>query len=199
MIKILDKIEAALSSKKGKIICGVIAVAVIGGLAFQSIQETQETEKAAAIQQDKEDAQIQKKRDAYVKKKADAAAKVIADAKAAADAVAAEREASITRGGRRISTVYREVHTMANSIVIANDVWGQKAITKENISALSDEIQEEDYESDVKTQLLAILNRWNTGNFSQADEDHNYVWEKLGGSTGRATGVDTSKLPSWAK
>ena len=68
----------------------------------------------------------------------------------------------------------------------------------EGLSALSNEIQKADYDADVKTQLLATLSRWNAGDFSQADYEHDYVLKKMDGTYGWATGVNTSKLPSWA-
>lgn len=202
MSKLLNKMVSAMGNKKGEVIMGVVMVALISGVLGYKAYRSNEAAKVEAIQQAKEDAQTKKDQDAYTKQKADAAAKVIADAKAEAAAKAAVKaaatEAAIARGGRSISAIYTEMHTMANSIVIADDVWEQKQITKINIQALSNEIQAGDYATDVKAQLLTILHQWGAGDFSKAASEHNYVWGKLDGNTGRATGVDNSKLPSWA-
>jgi len=40
-----------------------------------------------------------------------------------------------------------------------------------------------------KNKLIEILNRWKNNDFSMAVEDHNYIWAKLGGKDGKATGV----------
>ncbi|WP_054751901.1 DUF6241 domain-containing protein [Piscibacillus salipiscarius] len=35
----------------------------------------------------------------------------------------------------------------------------------------------------------SILNRWAAGDFTQADDDHNAIWDLKGGTIGYATGV----------
>lgn len=37
-----------------------------------------------------------------------------------------------------------------------------------------------------KNMLLEILYRWKDGDFSQIVEDHNFIWERLGGTVGKA-------------
>jgi Tfp pilus assembly protein PilV len=182
MFKILDRIEAALSSKKGKIICGVVAMAVIGFIVFQNVQATKAAEKVEATQLARREAAATKLRDA---KAAEAAAK-------AKDA-AADKQYTIDHP---VTMVYEEIHEMANGIVIADDIWAEKPITKAGIARLIKTVKGSTYEN--KSLLYSILSRWKNGNFSQADKDHNYVWFELGGNVGKATDVDTSKLPSWA-
>ncbi len=38
-----------------------------------------------------------------------------------------------------------------------------------------------------KSKLLATLERWEKGDFSQTVEEHNFLWEIQGGDTGKAT------------
>jgi len=58
---------------------------------------------------------------------------------------------------------------------------------KEEIQNLKSIVEKINYED--REKLLDILNRWEKGDFSQADKEHNYVWEKLGGTIGRAVGI----------
>ena len=199
----MNKIKGLTSSRKGAIIFGVVIVVALGGLIGQRIYKTKVAAKVAATQAAKEAAEINKKREAYAKQKADAEAKALADAKALEATRAAEEEAQVVKSnaeiyrvGRPVAVVYEEMHTMINSVVIADDVWEKKIITKENVTALITEVKNSKYNDE---KLLEILNRWKDGDFTQGDSDHNYLWDKLGGTTGRATGVNTSKLPIWAK
>lgn len=204
MLKKLKKMNDILSSRKGAIICGVVVIIAIGGLVGQKVYKAKEAAKIEAIQIAKEDAETKKAQDLYAKQKAEAEAKALEDVKALEATQAAKEEeaevakasAEINRVGRSEAVVYEEIHTMVNSIVIADDVWEKKLITKENIVALIAEINNSKFQD--KKELYTILNRWKAGDFTQADSDHNYVWGKVGGTVGRATGVDSSKLPTWA-
>jgi len=182
MFKVLDRIEAALSSKKGKIICGVVALAVIGLIVFQEVQEAKQvaTEKARveAVQADKRAAQL----------KADEEKKAGQERKAAAE--------NQYNNNHPVSLVYEEMHEMANSIVISDDIWEEKPITKADIARLINTIRGSTYKD--KQILVAMLQRWDNGIFSQAVTDHDFVWHALEGNVGRATGIDTDNLPSWS-
>lgn len=182
MFKTLNKIEAALSSKKGKIICGVVAVAVIGFVGFQKVQEVKETARVEAVQ-------VAIKEAAATKLRVTMAAEAAAKAKDAA----ADKQYTIDHP---VTMVYEEIHEMANSIVIADDIWAEKPITKAGISRLIKTVKGSTYEN--KSPLLDILGRWNAGQFDVAEYDHNYIWTELGGNVGEATGVDSNELPSWA-
>jgi len=85
--------------------------------------------------------------------------------------------------------VYDIIHRMANTKIIAenNKIWGELPMEPEEIQNLKVIVEKVNYED--REQLLDILNRWETGDFSQADKDHNYVWEKLGGTIGKAVGI----------
>jgi len=102
----------------------------------------------------------------------------------------AEEEAMIS--------IYSDIHHMAHNVVIADDKWGYKDLTLENIEKLIDEVTKIEAHEEAKKEVLKILRRWKNGDFSKAHLDHNYVWGKLGGTVGRATGVNTRNLPDWA-
>lgn len=82
--------------------------------------------------------------------------------------------------------VYDILHRMANTKIIAEDdeVWGKIPIDSESLSDIKALVSEMDYED--KDYLLKVLNRWENGDFSQADKEHNYFWAKLGGTIGKA-------------
>lgn len=79
------------------------------------------------------------------------------------------------------------MHEMANTKVEATEVWGEEEITEEKVNLLIIKVVASDFEDE--HTLLSILKKWKYEDFSSADIDHNYVWEQLGGTVGRATGV----------
>lgn len=109
-----------------------------------------------------------------------------------------EKDAEKIKDGQSQNSKYNSVdlseediinimHQMANTKVIADEKWGEIEITPERVKNLKTIVEGSDFES--KDKLLEILERWEKGDFSVADKDHNYLWEKLGGTIGRATGV----------
>ncbi|WP_461206721.1 DUF6241 domain-containing protein [Clostridium sp. DL1XJH146] len=87
---------------------------------------------------------------------------------------------------REEKLLYEDIHRMANTLIIAEDgkIWGKDTITDEKCNTLIIEITASDY--DDKERLLSILNRWKEDDFSEGVDDHNYVWNRLGGTIGRA-------------
>jgi len=83
------------------------------------------------------------------------------------------------------------IHGMSHQKVKAEEKWVHYTITEERIQFLLEVVQNGDYE--YKDVYLDILTRWSKGDFSQADKDHNVVWQLLGGSVGKATGILTKE------
>jgi len=79
------------------------------------------------------------------------------------------------------------MHRMANSKIVADDgkVWGTLEPEWKRINALIIYIQGERYKD--KKKLLDILERWSKNDFSNAVEEHNYLWKQLGGTVGKAS------------
>lgn len=90
---------------------------------------------------------------------------------------------SVTQRQKVLDTM----HKMANTKVVAEHIWGEIPITDETIKALKSEIESSSFAD--KSTLLEILERWSNNDFSKAVEDHNYVWEQLGGTVGKATAL----------
>jgi hypothetical protein len=86
---------------------------------------------------------------------------------------------------RSQTVVWNQMHHMANTLIVADAIWGELFITEELVNGLILEVHHSQF--DDKDRLLEILERWKKGDFRQGVDDHNYVWERLGGTVGRAT------------
>ena len=88
-----------------------------------------------------------------------------------------------------VEKVYDIIHRMSNTKIIAEDnqIWGKIEINPENIESIKSLIEKIDYED--KDYMLEVLSRWENNDFSQAVEEHNYFWKKLGGTVGKATAL----------
>lgn len=82
--------------------------------------------------------------------------------------------------------VYDIMHRMANTKIIAvdNKVWGELPIENKALDDLRRLIKGIDYAD--REYLLNIIDRWSNNDFSNAVEEHNYFWNKLGGTVGKA-------------
>ncbi|GKX29066.1 hypothetical protein SH1V18_15460 [Vallitalea longa] len=80
--------------------------------------------------------------------------------------------------------VWEEMHMMANTKIIADEIWGELEITEERVDFLIIEVLASDYPD--KKILLTILYNWKNEDFSNAVDEHNYLWGKLGGNVGKA-------------
>lgn len=78
------------------------------------------------------------------------------------------------------------LHKMSNSIIVAKDdkIWGEKRITAEACNALILEAMSSNYR--YKKKYIEILERWKTKNYKNGVDDHNFLWDYLGGTVGRA-------------
>ena len=89
-----------------------------------------------------------------------------------------------------LNEIYDKVHLMANTIIVAEDgeIWGTYQITKDDLSNVKNQVLgNDDY-------LYNELSKWLELDFSNAVEVHNYVWEKLGGTVGKAEKLNDEKI-----
>lgn len=93
-----------------------------------------------------------------------------------------QRENSI----RTQEEMWSIMHRMANTKITADEIWGRAEITAELVNDLIIEVYESDY--DDKLKLLNILDNWRNEYFDNVVDEHNYVWSKLEGEIGWATG-----------
>jgi hypothetical protein len=91
---------------------------------------------------------------------------------------------------RKISSdelvVYNKMHKMINTKIVAEDgkIWGEVAVTPEECQALIKDITKSGYSD--KDTLLQFLERWKVNNFSSGVDEHNYLWDGLDGTIGKA-------------
>lgn len=79
------------------------------------------------------------------------------------------------------------VHKMTNNLIISNDIWGY-----EEVNGLNIETALKIFKDDEK--IVNYLNQWLEKDFSNSVEFHNYIWEMLGGTIGKATELDYDKI-----
>jgi len=84
------------------------------------------------------------------------------------------------------------IHGMSHQKVEAEDKWTFYELKPERVEWLLGTLDKaEGIEN--KSEYKRILNKWSQGDFSTADEDHNKVWNMLGGTVGRATGISSKE------
>lgn len=84
---------------------------------------------------------------------------------------------------------YQEyIHQMSHQKVVAEEKWGFYLITEERIKWLLEGLDQVEL-GESETTYKGILQRWENGDFSQVDQDHNLVWRLQGGTIGKATGI----------
>ncbi|WP_173918243.1 DUF6241 domain-containing protein [Halobacillus sp. Marseille-Q1614] len=83
---------------------------------------------------------------------------------------------------------YQEyIHQMSHQKVKAGKKWGFYLITDERVNWLLEGLETADLK--YKDKYAGILNTWQDGDFSSADEHHNAMWSLQGGTVGRSFGV----------
>lgn len=85
-----------------------------------------------------------------------------------------------------VGTVYDVAHKMTNSLIVADYIWGRVPMTRKRVDKLYYVVENSDL-TDRQT-LLEMIKRWRKGDFSNIVEDHNYLWDMLRGTIGKAYG-----------
>lgn len=83
--------------------------------------------------------------------------------------------------------VIEVMHKMTHQKVKAKEKWGSIPMTPDTINQVYDIVKNSEFEQ--KDDLLAILDKWKKGTFSEVDDDHNYFWTYQGGTIGKAYGI----------
>lgn len=96
-----------------------------------------------------------------------------------------------------LDEIYTSIHGMSHNIVIAEEKWGKKEMTEENINTAIIQVLAMKTQSKEQNDLLQILSAWKFGDFTKSDQAHNYVWLKQGGTVGLATGVNHDFKADW--
>lgn len=82
--------------------------------------------------------------------------------------------------------VYNTMHKMINTKIVAGDgkIWGEIEITTDKCNQLINDVSKSGYSD--KLTLLQFLTRWKDKNFKSGVEEHNYLWDGLNGTIGKA-------------
>lgn len=81
------------------------------------------------------------------------------------------------------------IHSLANTLVKAEYKWQCSEVTPKTIDLALEGVEKikDDYD---RMHLRNSLTKWKNGDFYNAVEVHNYVWEMLDGSVGKAEELD---------
>ena len=93
------------------------------------------------------------------------------------------------------SEVMAIMHQMTHQKIQATEKWRATPMIQENIVAVHDIIEANDYEQ--KDMLLQIVKKWKSGDFSSVDKDHNAIWRLQGGTIGEAYGIMSEEEERW--
>lgn len=77
-----------------------------------------------------------------------------------------------------------EIHHMTHQKVQAEQKWGHLEITDERIEDMLETTRQSDYR--YKDFYIEALEEWQAGEFDNAVEVHNVIWEAHDGNTGKA-------------
>ncbi len=102
------------------------------------------------------------------------------------------KEKDVVAPNSEYSTV-NSIHEMSNSIIKADKICGYTEITPKivDIEIIGIEyMSDSEVKSYLRSYLRNSLNMWRNGDFSNAKEVHNYVWDLLNGNIGKATGLN---------
>ena len=89
-----------------------------------------------------------------------------------------------------LNECYQRVHYMVNTIIIAEDgnIWGESEMSRDAVTQVINDLKgKDDY-------LSSELEKWLGLDFSNGVEVHNYVWNKLGGTIGKAKELNQEKV-----
>ena len=88
-------------------------------------------------------------------------------------------------------SILATLHKMTHQKVAAGEKWGAVEMTDENIQKALDAVKTMNHvESD---EIIEMVERWQQGDFSRIDDDHNFIWKLQGGSIGKAYGIMTEE------
>ncbi|MGE8037548.1 hypothetical protein B1B04_22630 [Lysinibacillus sp. KCTC 33748] len=82
--------------------------------------------------------------------------------------------------------VNEAIHSMSHQKVEAKVKWGHEQITQEKVDRLLEISQKSNYK--YKELYISILERWSEGDFSNAVDEHNSIWQLQGGDESRNSG-----------
>ncbi|MGI2329480.1 DUF6241 domain-containing protein [Planococcus sp. YIM B11945] len=103
-----------------------------------------------------------------------------------------EQEEKPKAAGGEVDMLEGEVqtllHKMTHQKVKAKEKWGAVEMTPENIEGLLTIVQENKTLYEYGDYYEEVLSQWQSGDFSNSVDVHNFIWQLNGGTIGKATG-----------
>jgi len=100
-----------------------------------------------------------------------------------------EREFPLSMDEERVKNA---IHNMSHAKVHAEQKWGHLEPTKERIDRLLEVVVENRSTYDHSKLYIAILEKWQAGDFSDSVTAHNSIWDLKNGNVGKATRLLTA-------
>lgn len=89
--------------------------------------------------------------------------------------------------------IIKTLHEMTHQKVQASKKWGAIPMTKENVAKMAGVVKRNKDHLKHDDVYRDMLKTWQKGNFGQADEQHNKLWQLQDGTVGIATGLLSEK------
>jgi hypothetical protein len=89
--------------------------------------------------------------------------------------------------------VQKAIHHMSHAKVYAKEKWSHLEPNQARIDRLLYVVERNENFLDYGNLYIRILERWQSGNFSNAVTDHNSIWDLQGGTIGEATRLLTEE------
>lgn len=108
-----------------------------------------------------------------------------------------DSEESISADGIPKESKFQDyIHGMTHQKVVAKDKWGIYQISEEridNMLEVLEKVQGTNEEYKYQDFYVETLEEWDEGDFSNAVEVHNYIWDLNGGTIGKAKRLMTTE------
>ncbi len=101
-----------------------------------------------------------------------------------------DERVEINEDGEGIPSEYdfqNELHYMTHQKVQARKKWGSIQITEVRLEEMIQIAEESNYLN--RDFYLEVLNEWKNGDFTNAVDVHNQIWNERNGTVGKATGL----------
>ncbi|WP_050615206.1 DUF6241 domain-containing protein [Bacillus testis] len=86
-------------------------------------------------------------------------------------------------------TIIEAMHKMTHQKVRAKEKWGALEMNAANIQQIKNVLLADSNHFEERDKLLHLIEKWEKGDFTGIDEDHNKLWKLQKGNIGKATGI----------
>lgn len=167
----------------------IITIIVLGFLVLPDLFKTDEHKEASIVETEDEEKPENENRDKELQENRQEISGTITD-----EELKQYKDEGLNPFGEStsmselITSEYNEyIHGMSHQKIKAEKKWGFYEIHPSRIQWLLEGLAQSNL--DHEAIYLEILQKWDDGDFSEVDYDHNQIWEIQGGTVGKATGI----------